>query len=359
MHGKDFGKLTFNSFETVNLTITDTTNGVADINNIKMVPSVGGGAVLNLVENQVGVIGTGTTVDVHGTTDVTANGAIKISGSDQGAVLLEGVVTASLLDASGFAGPLVTGSTSVNTDKGGATSAITILGSPQNDSLIGSTAKDTINSGAGNDIVADQLNAISKTTDNDQISLGTGKDLVNLFGDTAGAGGTALTTAVGQIPLVADFAVSTPDALGLSQNILNYNGIEANIFPGIVAAAPGNTVVQDIVPGATVGVGANTDLLHLGSFNEAAGMTIGQAFAAALGGGTVTGFAPGAGNTIFFSMFDLTTGQMLIGDVNSEFAALHSQLTSADAGSVHLIAAMMMSAADYIAFSTNNLRIVT
>ena len=212
--GNDFNNLIFNHFETVNFTITDTTNGILNINNLKMVPDVGGGSTLNIVENQVGVVGTFPTITIAGKTDVTTSGLINISGTDQGGINFVGTVTAGKIDASGYAGP-VHMAANLNTTTGGATSAITILGSPQDDILVGSIAKDSINSGAGNDIVANQVNAVSAITANDQITLGAGNDQVNLFGATAGAGGTLLNTAQGAIPLVTDFIPGT-DILHLS-----------------------------------------------------------------------------------------------------------------------------------------------
>jgi RTX calcium-binding nonapeptide repeat (4 copies) len=349
-NGTDFGNLTFKSFEVVNFTITDTT-GVAQVNNIKMTPDIGGGATLNLVANGTG---TGVNVDVEGTTNVTATGAIHISGTDQGIYQLEGLVTAALLDATGFAGGrLVMGAstTSINTTAGGATGAITILGTPQNDILIGSNSKDTISAGAGNDIIANHVNLgnpLTDNTENDQIFTGSGTDRVNLFGDTAGAGGTLLTTALGQIPFVADFATGT-DIVELSFNVNNYNGM-GNTSPQYSGINVGGTVVQYINPGMQT-VGANTDILHLGSFNEIVGQSIGEAFLAALTGGgatTVNGFAAG-GNTIFFTMYDLTRGQMLIGDVDTIDSALIGTVT--EASTVHLIGALTMTQLEYIAFS--------
>jgi hypothetical protein len=358
--GTDLGSLTINAFEVVNHTIEANVSAINITGNVAMTPSLGGSVNWNINDT---LSPGGDDLIVGGTTNVGAGGGIHISGAGLGDIQFTGPVTAAILEATGFAGSLTMGNDSVNTAVGGATSAITILGTPIGDDLIGSNAKDVINSGAGNDIVANHVNLgnpATQTTENDQIFLGSGADLVNLFGDTAGAGGTLLTTARGQVPLVADFLVSAPDVLGLSENGVNYNGINAgNIYPGIAVAAPGATTVQNVVPGVSVGVLATTDILHLGSFNEAAGMTIGQAFDAALGGATVTGFNAVIGASIFFSMFDLTTGQMLIGDADSSFGGAASFLNDLDAGSVHLIGVMTMSAADYIAFDNTNLRIVT
>src|SRR4029453_12265383 len=166
---------------------------------------------------------------VGGTTNVGAGGGIHISGAGLGDIQFTGPVTAAILEATGFAGSLTMGNDSINTDVGGATGAITILGTPIGDDLIGSIAKDVINSGAGHDIVANQRNGIADTTANDQIFLGAGADRVNLFGDTAA--NILLNTAQANIPLVADFLVGT-DILALS-NSTNANYGMAFPFAGI------------------------------------------------------------------------------------------------------------------------------
>jgi hypothetical protein len=135
----------------------------------------------------------------------------------------------------------------------------------------------------------------------------------------------------------------------LSFNVNNYNGM-GNTSPQYSGINVGGTVVQYINPGMQT-VGANTDILHLGSFNEIVGQSIGEAFLAALTGGgatTVNGFAAG-GNTIFFTMYDLTRGQMLIGDVDTIDSALIGTVT--EASTVHLIGALTMTQLEYIAFS--------
>jgi hypothetical protein len=345
------GTLTVKDFETVNMTISANAAGANAfdfVGGVKMTPSAGGQMVWNLTDNNdnnVNFFNAGV--------NLTPNGVWKIDGAGTGnIVLVAQTVTALQLDASAHTGGGLQMTIGVlnNTIGGGATSAITITGTPLNDVLIGSNFKDTINAGAGNDIVANHANLgtgnppIIQTTENDQLTLGAGNDRVNLFGDTAGAGGTLVATAKGAIPLVTDFVLAT-DLFALSTNNNNYNGMLANKFGGINL---GGTEVQIINPaGGIQAVSGTADILHLGSFTENAGQTIGQAFAASIGTASVTGFAAG-GNTMYFTMFDTTTNQMLIGDVDSGNAVL----TSADNASVHLIGTINMAAADYLAFNT-------
>jgi hypothetical protein len=349
--GTDLGSLTINAFEVVNHTIEANVSAINITGNVAMTPSLGGSVNWNINDT---LSPGGDDLIVGGTTNVGAGGGIHISGAGLGDIQFTGPVTAAILEATGFAGSLTMGNDSPDTAVGGATSAITILGTPIGDDLIGSPAKDVINSGAGNDIVANQRNTISTLTDNDQIFLGSGNDQVNLFGSTVfPGGGQSLNGAQGAIPLVADFVPGT-DVLGLSDNTAaNYN--MPFEYTGI---APGAGSVLNVVPNAgNFPLLAGTDLVHLGSFNEVAGMTVGQAFAAAIGTSTVSGFPNAVTDSIFISMYDLTDGQMLVGWVD---AVLGNPLLleAVDAPRTQLIGAFTMTAVEYNAFQSSSLTIV-
>jgi hypothetical protein len=349
--GTDLGSLTINAFEVVNHTIEANNSAINITGNVAMTPSLGGSVNWNINDT---LSPGGDDLVVGGTTNVGAGGGIHISGAGLGDIQFTGPVTAAILEATGFAGSLTMGNDSINTDVGGATGAITILGTPIGDDLIGSIAKDVINSGAGDDIVANQRNGIADTTANDQIFLGAGADRVNLFGDTAA--NILLNTAQANIPLVADFLVGT-DILALS-NSTNANYGMAFPFAGIaVGNPPLITTVQNIVPqGGNVAINPAADILHLGSFNEAAGMTIGQAFEAAIGTASVT--FPNIINQIFFSMYDLTDGQMLVGTVDPFQVAPGTVLNQLDQTSATLIGALTMTEVQYIGFTNASFSII-
>ena len=78
----DFVNLTFNGFEVVNQTFSATSPGTPPVivaGNVTLAPSPGGGAVWNLIDNTGAA--TGVDFEVFGTTNVTTNGLINITGS--------------------------------------------------------------------------------------------------------------------------------------------------------------------------------------------------------------------------------------------------------------------------------------
>jgi hypothetical protein len=280
-------------------------------------------------------------------TDTAASQALIITGTQS--LTFTGAVRADTIDASGTAGPLA----SLVLTGGTGTTATSITGTANADTLIGSTAGDIINGGGGNDTIANVL-AGTATTAGDQITGGAGFDNITLRGDLASE---AVATAYGKAAFVTDFTVgstaATTDIVTLSSTNTNYSGAATGFHAGIAAAtavAAGATVIQTVAQNAAAAaLIAGTDLIKLTTGVATTGLTVQQAFNAAIGTGTVTGL--GAGTEAFVSFYDTTNSRavFLVVDANS---GTNTVVETGD--TVTLIGTVAMSSTDYGTFSSNN-----
>lgn len=283
-------------------------------------------------------------------TDTAANQAIVITGSQS--LTFTGAVRADSINASGM-----TGTAALTLTGGTGTTATTITGTANGDTLNGSTLGDIIDGGAGADTIANVVTGTSASAA-DVITGGAGFDTITLRGDTASG---ALATILNTTSLITDFTVgssaTTTDILALSTTAGNYANVATGFHAGIAATtavAAGSTVIQSVAQNAAAAaLVTGTDLIKLTTGVATTGLTLQQAFNAAIGTGTVTGL--GAGTEGFFSMYDTTNGRMLIGTVD----AAGGTNTIVETGDVvSLVGSITMTATDYANFNANNFALI-
>ncbi len=277
-------------------------------------------------------------------TDTAATQALVITGNQN--LTFTGAVRADSIDASGM-----TGNAALALNGGTGTTATSITGTANGDTLIGSTAGDIINGGAGNDTIT---NAVTGTAASaaDVLTGGAGNDTFVLHGVTANG---AVATILATTSFVTDFTVgataTTTDILALSATEANYGAGLTQLIAGQGAQAAGTTAVQTIAQNAAAtGLVTGADLLKFTTGVATTGLTLQQAFDAAIGTASVTTVA--AGEEYFFTVYDTTNGRMLVGVVDA------GDTTIAATDVVTLVGSLTMSAADYAAFNQNNLAIV-
>jgi hypothetical protein len=298
---------------------------------------------INLVTQGGAVSGTAFTM-----TNTAATESLIITGNQS--ISFTGIVTADVINASGL-----TGSATLTLTGGTGVNAATITGTANADTLIGGTAGDIINGGAGADTIVNVLTGA--VTAGDILTGGAGFDTFVLRGVVAsGAVSTVLPTAA----FVTDFTVgstaATTDILSLSATIASYDAAGGGIafFGGIAAAVAGATSIQTVAQNAAAAaVVTGTDFIKLSTGVTTTGLTVQQAFNNAIGTGTVTGLT--ASDRAFVSFYDTTNARMEILVVNAN-ANVNTVLESADV--VTLVGSVAMSAADYASFSAANLAII-
>jgi len=240
------------------------------------------------------------------------------------------------------------GGTATDVINGGAgvANTVTILDAT-NITFTGNSGVDTYTGGSLVDAIT--VSDAGAGAEADVITTGTGADTIAVWGDVATG---VIATIDNTTTKITDFAVGT-DVLQLSATVTNYTNVTA--FDGLTVAvnAPGATVVtaKAVNSGATA-VGG-TDLIQLTTAQATAGgVTLQTAFDAAIGSSTITGLAT-AGDDLFFSLYDSTNSQMLVGTVDSG-----ADTTIATGDVVSLVATLDMAASDYAAFSNADLQII-
>ena len=243
-------------------------------------------------------------------------------------------------------------STATLTLTGGTSGSTVITGTGNADALNGSTAADIISGGAGADTIANQLTGTAATA-GDVLTGGAGFDTFIVRGSAASGAldGLLLTTST-----IADFTVgataTTSDILQLGATATDYQA-GAALFNGVAAAVAGLTAVQTVAQNATAtAIVAGVDLIKLTTGVATTGLTAAQAFSAAIGTASVTGFVA-ANDDMFVSMYDTTNSRMLVMLVDS---GADSAISTVD--TVRMIGSLSMSAADYASFGANNLSII-
>lgn len=305
--------------------------------------TINGAETVNLLsQGAANTFGAGFTI-----TDTAANQSLVITGNQS--ITFTGAVRADTIDASGMTGAATL------TLSGTGTTATTITGTGNGDILNGSTVGDIINGGAGADTIANVISGTAATA-GDVLTGGAGFDTFILRGDVASA---AIPAAYNVAAQVTDFTTgataTTTDILQLSATSANYTGGSA-FWGGVAAAAAGATTVQTLATGATVAIGATTDLIKLTTGVATPGTTVQSAFDAAIGAaGALTGLA--AGDDIFVSFYDTTNSRMVVA-LADDTDGSGVITNSAGGDTVTLIGSINMSAADYASFGANNLSII-
>ncbi|MCF1184869.1 hypothetical protein L0E83_15670 [Marichromatium gracile] len=278
-------------------------------------------------------------------TDTAATEALVITGGQN--VTFTGAVRADSIDASGM-----TGNAALALNGGTGTTATTITGTANADALVGSTAGDIINGGAGADTI---VNAVAGTAAaaSDVLAGGAGFDTFLLRGDLASS---ALPAAYSNAAQVTDFTTgttaTTTDILQLTAAVADYSGADA-FFAGVATAAAGSTAIQTVAQNAAAtAIVTGTDMIKLTQEVTTTGLTAQQAFNTAIGTGSVTGLT--AGDDIFVSFYDATNSKMVVGVVDATNGT-NTVIESGD--TVTIVGSIDMTSADYAAFNANNLSI--
>jgi hypothetical protein len=216
-----------------------------------------------------------------------------------------------------------------------------------NITFTGDTGADTYNGGSLVDVIVNS--AAAAAGEADVITTGTGADTITVYGDVASG---ALATIDDTTTKITDFTVGT-DTLIISATSTNYSG--SNAFDsGVAVAAAGATVVQTLAQSvAGVALGATTDMVQLTTAVATAGLTLQQAFNAAIGTSTLTGLT--ASQDALFSLYDTTNAQMVVGVVDAN-AGTNTVVETGD--TVTLIATLDMTAAEYGLFNNGDLQII-
>jgi Ca2+-binding RTX toxin-like protein len=240
------------------------------------------------------------------------------------------------------------------TDTGGNNA---IIAGDGNDNITGGTGSDIIDGGAGNDTIANVATG-NNATAGDVLTGGAGSDTFILRGDFNPPGGAQLSAVYANVPFITDFTVggAGADILQLSGAIGNYSPGTPGFFNGVAAAAAGATGIMNVAnAGGATAIVPGTDLIKLITGVATAGLTAQQAFAAAIGGATVTTLT--ANDDIFVMFYDTTNSRAVIGLVDAGAAGGTNTIVEAS-DTITIIGSIAMSAADYAAFNQNNLSII-
>jgi hypothetical protein len=227
----------------------------------------------------------------------------------------------------------------------GVTNTVNILDAT-NITFTGNDNVDTYSGGSLADAIT--VSNAGAAAEADVITTGAGSDTIAVNGDVATGGITAID---GTTTKITDFTVGT-DVLQLSATVGNYTNA-TNMSAGIGVAAAGATVVLAKAANSGATAVGTTDMIHLttGQANDGT-TTLQAAFNAAIGTGTVTGLAVN-GDDIFFSVYDTTLSQALVGVVNTG-----GDNVVATGDVVSLVLSMDMTAGNYAAITNADLQII-
>jgi hypothetical protein len=331
------GPLVVTGYESVNFTASASEL----VFSIKASPSVGTATTLNIIDNAAAC---GCDFDIQiGPTDV-GTGTINVSGTGIGGVAIY-EVTAAALNASGLnvgAGPDVRGLGMAI----GATGTINILGSNGSDFLVGSGGADVISGGPGNDIIANTSR--TAVTGGATLTGGSGDDTFFLSGAAAPGALAALYAAT---PTIIDFLVnpgtSSADLLMLSPFSVSYGVASLQA----TTSDPGEVQFQAIgSSGSTAMLDATSEMVKLTQAVGTTGLTLQQAFNAAIGSATITGAT--ANGSYFVTLYDSTNSKAAIGIVT----ATNGTNTVIEAGDVVvLVGSLNISSSGYATLTTSQL----
>ena len=300
-----------------------------------------------LVDAIVGGVGDDTIVSGAGIdTYITGGGVDTYTGG----VAVDTVTMSAVAGTLNFTGG-GTGTDVINAGAGVANTVnildatiITFNGNTGADTYVGSSLVDDIRvsvNGAG--------------AEADVITTGTGADTIHVQGDTA-AGTGAITGIEATTTKITDFSVGV-DILELDVTAADYTIISAFNASTAIAGA-GLTVVQSFAQGAAdVGLTTGLDMLKLTAGVVTTGLTLQAAFNLAIGANEVTGLTASADT--FFSMYDTTNSQMIVGGVDTANTVGGGANTAIGTGdTVSLIATLDMTAAEFAAFSSADFAII-
>lgn len=318
------------------------------------VVTINGAETVNL--SSIG--GANTFGDAFTITDTAANQSLVITGNQN--ITFTGAVRADTINASGM-----TGAATLALNGGTSTTATTITGTGNADTLIGSTAGDIINGGSGADFITNTITGGS-TTAGDVLTGGAGYDTFTLIGDVINGG--ALTN-YSSVANITDFTVgasaTTTDFLRVSAANTDYfSGTGDGLAKGTTAEglASGNTmVIQSVGQNAAAAPGvSNVSFIKL-TTGVAFNTDVKTTMAAALGTGVVNTLATDAANDHYLvSYYDTTNSKMVLTDVCTNTSTVVADALAAadltDAG-IKVIGTIDMTAADYASFSATNMAV--
>lgn len=279
-------------------------------------------------------------------TNTAAAEAIVVTGAQS--LTITGAVTADSINASGMTGTAV-----LNMNGGAAAQSISITGTGNNDVLIGGTAADIINGGAGNDTIQNAVSGANSAA-NDILSGGAGTDSYQLVGASASAANYTGSA------FINDFTVGTTatngDLLVLDVTAASYGASDiveaASTTLTATAAGAATTLIQSVTQNAAATAGVTgADLIKL-TTGVAFNTNLQTTFNNAIGTATVTGYT--AADDVFVMFYDTTNSRAVI--AVADVGGADTVLGTADV--VALVGTISMSTTDYAAFNSNNLAFV-
>ncbi len=340
------GAITTNGFEIVTTQIENSIIGPAGWAGLTGTATAGSTLTHNLIDNHTDG---GLTI---GAENVGSGGTLNITGpGTAGELIFSTAPVAGTVNASGWGMQLAATTLGIRYFTP-ATSAQSFLGSAGADNFIGSTAADVVNSGAGNDAVANMGSLVGGAAAFDQILTGTGTDQVFFRGDVASSNiPVAYSTATNWGDMVVGTGAPA-EFVFLSSNVANYAVTNASGFNLHAAPAPeGTWTVQDLSSSAGMVAITNplSELVKLTTGVATTGLSIQTAFNTAIGSATITGAS--ADKSYFFTMYDTTNSRMIIGIVQDH----NNSTTTIETGdTVSLVGTVNMSATDYANVNANH-----
>jgi hypothetical protein len=289
-------------------------------------------------------------ITINSLTNATALTSITATGAGTVSITTGGVAANSneSIDLSA-----VTGAANVINASAATTNGLSLIGSSTKATTItGSSQADVIKGGAGNDTLSNEGTGVTATK-GDLLTGGAGNDTFALYGSNASA---AIATAESGAATILDFTVGTTTTSG---DILQLSATQGNYGSGtafgasVAAAALGSVTVQNLAQNSTATMAAGLDVVKLTTGVATAGLTLQQAFDAAIGSGSITGAANS--NSYFVSFYDTTNSKAVIAIVDDSNGTA-TAIEAADA--VTIVGSINMTAADYANFGVNNVLLV-
>lgn len=292
-------------------------------------------------------IGTITLPNTVGAVDT-----ITVAGSSS---LTIGVVTADKVDATGLTNNAALTMTLDPVTGNTAPGGLLVLGSAGNDTLVGSAQGDSITDGAGNDrvVLGAGVDAVTLSAGDDRVVFGetitsaaalSSANFDNVTGFTVGT-----TALAGDRVIIDSGAAANTQTVGLNFLALTTAGATAiNPAIGAETAVVGLSLAQGQ---ALVAAGTDTFIKLTTAVATTAATTAQQAFALAMGAGSIT--VTDTANMLG-SFYDSTNGKAVLFTV-AEASNGDTANTIVAADTVSVVGMIDMTAADYANFGANNI----
>jgi hypothetical protein len=289
------GATTVGQLDTVKLIVSDGSSGVSTVT--LTTPNLAGVEVLNLTASDNVIINTLTSataltnINIDGSKEVSiTTGAIPLNVNTViDAHAATGAVTVNATGALANGLKIIGSGSGVNTLTGNAFASV-LVGGQNDDTLTGGVGSDVITSGNGNNTIVGGAGA-----GGDTVLVGNGQNSITLDGTgaatvTAGNGFNVITTGAGNDKIIVGTGGNDINA-GAGGDIITFGAHVAGVVDSISYTTATETFAGSFVSGVTPlnatlnGIDVVTgmhagDIINIGAFGFAAGVTIGAGAAA-------------------------------------------------------------------------------